>query len=997
MEALTHEHWAAIDTLSQGMRDKWKQAETSAIELEQFRGDNYNRALSMLADSGSLPPLLMDPFLQWLAKLAGLQYLDNDGIRPISDSVLQRAVAPEAVKTDFRKYLPWMNHTVILDPTNSSTLAMKKMSSPADDLSQKLKNLSLPLTLLVLNHHPNGEKSALLTITGEKSVQVKAFSDLKPALPLVGPVLVKADKKTGNITNVKGKSLQVDAPLKEWGLLAMAVSGVFFYTGAIAMNTQCRLLRMLVLRLFLGLRSVPCARMGGISADAQNDGGGDGGSHGARDGGDAGGSEGGGGPPANSPAGNARFNAGGTTGIGLHISPLGNQSTLAALLSRQNAISQETHFSQKTQKSHDPQNAQKGGKRITEETPTEDAEDLVWDADRKALLNSVALAYSEQQRKLTSIHERHMDRILFLYQTHECKVISLLSATPGRGGTVEVLCEYNGADQRVVGPNGIMDPGGKFVLHISDYRSRSRWHNDKVLRHAAVWNEMDSRTNHSKDTRQQIAPPLRLFKNGTFAGFASFDSRPKETSLGMTFLGVKHVEEPFKTALQGCMHARGESGELALSDELRRRAQGLGHIISTFNGFGLALGTDAINKVRVDEQRNPVFCNLSGASMFPGKNVGVHSRQAVNAQNFLSRSRSSRVWPELEEKGKAYAEVVIHRLDAFKLADTFSKHKREGYASLNDGKDTVVTMTHAKQGAPLSKADAFLSDQQSLALMISDSLCGQNDAACAGVRRILQSTRDTTNRKRKLEETTQKVAAEFRTAINKASITVSNQILENVANWVVISLHPELAHDPSSGPFDQAKTLAQLAYHPFLTTYMFQPEEMASIQGEGILVGPRVVASGPCMSPECRFVGACLPAIRVKAQGNKGPGLEAAQKVSSGSLIGLYVGEFETLTDGRPASRMVLKLTSGKTDSWGYCFGEENFDKCLAIPALFSYANAPGTGERANCKVDLHQEARYTVGAKRFTAVPVFAIGDIVAGDPLYWFYDFEAGPGFSI
>jgi hypothetical protein len=226
---------------------------------------------------------------------------------------------------------------------------------------------------------------------------------------------------------------------------------------------------------------------------------------------------------------------------------------------------------------------------------------------------------------------------------------------------------------------------------------------------------------------------------------------------------------------------------------------------------------------------------------------------------------------------------------------------------------------------------------------------------------------------------------------------VGNQILENVANWVVISLHPELAHDPSSGPFDQAKTLAQLAFHPFLTTYMFQPDQMASIQGEGILVGPRVVASGPCMSPECSFVGKCLPAIRVRAQGIKGPGLEAAQKVSSGSLIGLYVGEFETLTDGRPASRMVLKLTSGKTDSWGYCFGEENFDKCLAIPALFSYANAPGTGERANCTVGLHQEARYTVGAKRFTAVPVFAIGDIVAGDPLYWFYDFEAGPGFSI
>ncbi len=82
------------------------------------------------------------------------------------------------------------------------------------------------------------------------------------------------------------------------------------------------------------------------------------------------------------------------------------------------------------------------------------------------------------------------------------------------------------------------------------------------------------------------------------------------------------------------------------------------------------------------------------------------------------------MWSELEEKGKAVAEVTIHRLDTFKLADTISKHKREGYAYSNDSNDTVVTMTHAKQGTPLSKADAFLSDQQSLALFISDILCG---------------------------------------------------------------------------------------------------------------------------------------------------------------------------------------------------------------------------------------------------------------------------------
>jgi hypothetical protein len=71
--------------------------------------------------------------------------------------------------------------------------------------------LNLPLNLLVLNHL-NGYKSALVVIIGEKNVHVKAFSDAKPALQLVAPVLLRAEKKTGNITNVKGKSLQVDAP-----------------------------------------------------------------------------------------------------------------------------------------------------------------------------------------------------------------------------------------------------------------------------------------------------------------------------------------------------------------------------------------------------------------------------------------------------------------------------------------------------------------------------------------------------------------------------------------------------------------------------------------------------------------------------------------------------------------------------------------------------------------------------------------------------------------
>ena len=143
---LTQEHWAAINTLSHDMRDKWKTAvstDTSAIELEALLGDDYKKALSDFAESGSLTPLLMDLFLQWFAQLAGVQYLDTDGIRSISDSVLQRAVATEALKTDFKRHSKMMKHVVMLCSAYSTTLATNRRSLPAADaLSEKLKSLS---------------------------------------------------------------------------------------------------------------------------------------------------------------------------------------------------------------------------------------------------------------------------------------------------------------------------------------------------------------------------------------------------------------------------------------------------------------------------------------------------------------------------------------------------------------------------------------------------------------------------------------------------------------------------------------------------------------------------------------------------------------------------------------------------------------------------------------------------------------------------------------
>ncbi len=134
------------------------------------------KALSDFADSGSLPPILMDPFLQWLAQLAGVQYLDTDGIQHISNSVLQRAVATEAVKTDFKKYIPWMKHVVMLGSAFSTTLATNSWSPASDALSEKLKSLSLPFHLLVLN----SQKSAMVAITGERVSRLRHSAMLNP-------------------------------------------------------------------------------------------------------------------------------------------------------------------------------------------------------------------------------------------------------------------------------------------------------------------------------------------------------------------------------------------------------------------------------------------------------------------------------------------------------------------------------------------------------------------------------------------------------------------------------------------------------------------------------------------------------------------------------------------------------------------------------------------------------------------------------------------------
>jgi hypothetical protein len=597
-----------------------------------------------------------------------------------------------------------------------------------------------------------------------------------------------------------------------------------------------------------------------------------------------------------------------------------------------------------------------------------------WRAERKRVLAAIACEYRQQGRSLTPDGALLLGKIFLEYQANDFQILSLHGKTHG---VMVVLCQYVGEGHRVVGANDIMLSGGKFEIWISNVRRRERWHNDPILRHAAIFEEMCRRTQHS-DVGKRLVPPLRIFPHRRYLGFASTDSTQKASSVGRTFMAVKHNGASFKQALKDCMSASvGPGGEKVLADAFRRQMQRLIQSITDLNLRGLALGQAAINDFRQDEE-GLVVGLLTGSSLFPAENVSPMSTQARNNPAFMLRHNTSRNDGHVAEKGKPGKEVTIHHLDANKLAATITKNGKRGCSSLVADEDIQVEMTTAGSGKILQKEWAYMRDHRSLALMIASFVCGPSEPQES----VLSILKD--------RSTTQQLVAKFRTGLDQASIGASDDTLKKIADWAFASFALKLETNSSSKASKPATALRGLAYQLFFTTYIFPPAQLESLYADGILIGPRSVASGP-------FKGQRLPAIRFRVQENKGPGLEADQPISGGTLLGLYVGEFDTDTDGRPASRMVLKLTSSKYDSWGYCFGEENFERCMAIPALFSYANAPGPGEASNCKVDRDKEERYTEDGIKMVAIPVYAIGDKAKGDPLYWDYDHEAGPGMFI
>ena len=955
-----------------------------------------------------LHPSLMDVFLRWITKLSGARFWDANGIHHIQSRTALDQVTAEWPGVEAQRYAIARN--VVASRDISQKLRAKKNESVIAPLVASLKGLKLPLNLCLVDEsrgrsgHDSGGAGrmagAVVTVSSTSTtVPVKHLQSERSDWLSLSAVLEAAGfKKIGNGKKLAHTTLGKQGE-GDWAVLSRAVTNVFGADSGAAsatggtQDTHSKLLRLLVLHQVWKL----CAGAGNDSG--RPDGGGSQG--------DGGAGGGGGSPPSNGSKDAQNGNhAGGAKGKRGHKQ---GTTPAAPAPSPQSQRSDNTIPQANIAKPYQALGGPESEALAEGDEPQSD-EELSWKSERDAVLADVDSAYRRQGGSLDTTMTALIDRILLEYQQEGSNIVSLISATPGRGGVLTVLCRYTGANRNVVVK---MYPGEMFELWISDFRKKERWHNDRILRHAAIWMESDRRTVHSPSIRQLLAQPLRLFKHGTFVGFASLNKTQSADAEGMTFMATKHFDARFKAVVRERMRATDDAGNLVLSDELRRCVQRLTHAVSAFNRYGLALGDAAINDVRVDAQGNPVFSKLWGSSIFPADKVcPSYSQQAINTPPFLPRCNTSASWDPSDPVPNDGKEVTIHRLDANRLKDSLSNQKRRGAAALKDCNEILMKMTTTRNGKVIEKNDAYWFDQRSLALMIADVMCYPTEPQlphvspasncshdCAELCSILRGPDAGPGQSCQTwrAEMKKRLQEKFRTSLEKAAIAFCDETVIKSADWVLESFAPNAE---TSNRASATNPASALAYHPFLTTFFFTPIQWEALCGQGILIGPEVVATGPYMSAACKFVGQRLPAVCMRVQKGKGVGLEAGQDYSDKDLIGIYFGECVVDTDELPASRMVLKLTSNKerAKSWAYCFGAENFETCKSVPALFSYANSPNVGEVANCRVDRDQECRYTASdGKLMSASPVYAVGRVLKGAPLLWPYSHISGPGVFI
>ena len=201
-------------------------------------------------------------------------------------------------------------------------------------------------------------------------------------------------------------------------------------------------------------------------------------------------------------------------------------------------------------------------------------------------------------------------------------------------------------------------------------------------------------------------------------------------------------------------------------------------------------------------------------------------------------------------------------------------------------------------------------------------------------------------------------------------------------------------------------TPAEAGDHLFLTACIFDPELSIQINGSGVVVEECKFTLPETwqMLTACPFLGkltACpylekrLPRVIVKRESQvKGTGVFAGRRIEEGELVMIYLGDFVLDAEARPSTRMIVKQTCG--DLWVYCFGTESLQTCLDVgPALGSYANSPGSGEVANCKLGRKAvfKCRDDKGAEKI-GYPMTASKVIEKGQPVLWTYPHAAGRG---
>ena len=1046
VDGIKSEHMAAIEKATNEFCNQLLQ-----LGADKVAALGVNREdLEALAEGRPVPSSIMDVILKWIARQTGSSFLDTAGFEDMSKPVPLESATPIAWQgTQSARRAAFVSTTIGRQLIGKNGKLSSTVSASAIDGLRELK----PQIIVLVKAHDESPVDGVCVsgLTSQsKQIQIRQLTATKPDGKALGKALSAAGlKSTQRFNYVNGLSGEEN----DWFVLAKVVTQICGPSGSgtASSETLSKILHFLLVYLITNVclaspaaNADPTQSMSDGSQGGKHENGSPGNNNNGKEGGGTG-SKGGGGSDNGGDKGSLLGGGGGNGGkmqgrsrqtlAASDVSHVTAPRMIATMMCRQNASSSLSNT-----ENLDPQSGrQVAGSQMDLEATELDEESNLWKADRDSLLAAAESAYREQGGKWSKVRAAIIDEILLHYQLEDCSIHSLLSATVGRGGVLTVLCQYNGENAYVVGNLGIMNPGGRFELWISDLRKKGRWKNDAVLRHAVNWLSFHGRTKHSPAIRALVAPPLRLLKRGAFMGFASLDGpRQKNQSLGSTFLAVKHVEVQYQASIRSDMSKRVDSGALVLTDGVRRSAQILEHAVANCNRYGLALGNAAIDDVRVDEHGNPVFRNLSGSCTFPADNTGPMSFQAAKNPPFLHRANTSRSWADDAVKGKAGRTVTIHHLDDPIVLQTMSTQiGGQGYSNLNDATDTLLAnaekdstnardLANAKRGKANAKKDtaqekaaAYCVDQRSLALMFAKVLCdpvnSQDPSKLAELRDELldYSTQTTilrnmvkegsTHARSKTQEAdriagikqskTRQLEAKFRSGLEEAGILFSDESLAKGASWVLESFDSQLSIKSSSSAANPA---TGLAFHEFLTTYTFTRDQMEALHTEGILIGPCVVACGEYMPAECKFVGKSLPAVLARIQSGKGTGLEAGQELSDGELIGFYDGPCVRAAGDVPSSRMVLRLTGGR-DHWAYCIGEEDFEKCKAIHALFSYANAPGRGEVVNCRVARTEECRYTVGGKDRVRVPVYAIGRVLAGTPLYWEYPPTAGPGMCI